>query len=174
MKKQILMLGLLLSVMSSLATTHTVFVGQSGLTFSPNTLNVVVGDVVHFEWVSGSHTTTSVSIPVGAATWDNGITSTSTSYDYTVTVAGTYNYKCNPHGGSGMTGTFTATTTGVTNKHVEIKNSSVISPNPAVDQSVLKFNSSSSFKATVRIYDITGVFISEEKIKIEQGEILMY
>ncbi|MFN8414729.1 MAG: T9SS type A sorting domain-containing protein [Cytophagaceae bacterium] len=155
----------------SSAVTHTVLVGQGNtLTFSPNTLSVVVGDVVHFEWVSGSHTTTSVTVPSGASTWTNSITSTSTSFDYTVAVAGTYDYKCNPHGGSGMTGSFTATTTGVTTKYSDIRSSSVLTPNPVVDQTVLKFTSASSFKATVRIYDITGVFISEEKIKIEQGD----
>jgi plastocyanin len=171
MKKIVLVISWMFYGMVSNAVTHTVLVGQgNSLIFSPNTLSVVVGDVVHFEWVSGSHTTTSVSLPGGATTWDNNISSTSTSFDYTVTVAVTYNYKCNPHGGAAMTRSFTATTTGVTTKYSEIRNSSVISPNPVVEQSVLKFTSASSFKATVRIYDIAGVFISEEKIKIEQGE----
>lgn len=171
--KKILALFLIsfLYILNVQATTHTILVGQGGLTFSPNTLNVMVGDIVHFEWVSGTHTTTSLTIPANAATWNTSLTSTSTSFDYTVTEAGTYNYQCNPHSGSGMNGSFTASTaTSIKNKYSEITNSSKLSPNPAVEQSTLSFNSSTAFKATVRIYDATGVLMSEEKIKIEQGD----
>jgi len=89
------------------ATTHTVQVGN--YYFNPNTLNVEVGDTVKWVWVQGSHTTTSTTIPSGAATWDHPINSGSTSYSYKVTVAGTYNYKCTPHAAMGHLGSFTAT-----------------------------------------------------------------
>lgn len=89
------------------ATEWTVNV--SNFQFTQKTLNVVVGDVIKWVWVSGTHTTTSTTIPAGAASWDSPITSTSTSFSYTVTVAGTYNYKCTPHEAFGMVGSFTAT-----------------------------------------------------------------
>lgn len=89
------------------ATTHTVQVGN--YYFNPNTLNVEVGDTVKWIWVQGSHTTTSTTIPSGAATWDHPINSGSTSYSYKVTVAGTFNYKCTPHAAMGHLGSFTAT-----------------------------------------------------------------
>lgn len=88
------------------ATEWTVQV--SNFQFSPKTLNVVVGDVVKWVWVTGSHTTTSTTIPAGAATWDKPMSSSSTTFSYTVTVEGTYSYKCTPHAGLGMTGSFTA------------------------------------------------------------------
>lgn len=76
--------------------------------FSPSSLNVSVGDVIHWIWVGGFHTTTSTaSIPAGAASWDAPITSGSTTFDYTVTTSGTYNYQCDIHGSS-MSGSFTA------------------------------------------------------------------
>ena len=77
---------------------------------SPQTIsNVVVGDIIEWVWGSGFHTTTSVTIPSGAATWDASINSSATSFQYTVTVAGSYNYFCSIH--AGMTASFIATST---------------------------------------------------------------
>src|SRR5437773_315381 len=100
------------SIKSS-ATIHTVNVAD--FQFSPATISdVVVGDVIKWIWVSGTHTTTcdpdiesTNSLPAGAATWDASITSGSTTFQYTVTVAGVYNYFCNIHG-TIMSGSFTA------------------------------------------------------------------
>jgi len=92
---------------TTFATTHTVQVGN--YYFNPSSLNVEVGDIVKWVWVQGNHTTTSSTIPAGAASWDKIINSSNQTYSYTVTVAGNYNYVCTPHVGMGMTGTFTAT-----------------------------------------------------------------
>ncbi len=89
------------------AVTHTIQVGN--FYFNPGSLNVTVGDVVEWVWVEGSHTTTSTSVPAGAASWDHVINSSNQSFSYTVTTAGTYNYKCTPHASMGMTGSFVAT-----------------------------------------------------------------
>jgi hypothetical protein len=76
--------------------------------FSPSTLNVSVGDVIRWVWLTGTHTTTSVTIPVGAATWDSPMDVTHTAFDYTVTKPGAYSYQCTFHAFLGMTATFTA------------------------------------------------------------------
>jgi plastocyanin len=89
------------------AVKHVVLVGN--YFFNPSAVNVSVGDTVRWVWSAGSHTTTSGTIPGGAASWDEPITSSNNVYEYKVTVAGTYNYVCTPHAGMGMTGTFTAT-----------------------------------------------------------------
>ncbi|MEO6732170.1 MAG: plastocyanin/azurin family copper-binding protein [Ferruginibacter sp.] len=94
---------------SSYATTWNVSVAN--FSFSPATVNAVVGDVVQFTWVSGFHTTTcgsglpGTSLPAGAAEWDRTISAGLTSFSYTVTVAGTYLYGCTPHFSGGMEGT---------------------------------------------------------------------
>jgi plastocyanin len=92
---------------SLFAVTHTVQVGN--YYFNPSSLNVEVGDIVKWVWVQGSHTTTSSSIPGGATSWDEPITSGNPTFSYTVTVVGVYNYVCTPHAGMGQTGSFTAT-----------------------------------------------------------------
>lgn len=95
------------------ATTHIVQVAN--FQFTPSTLNVQVGDVVTFQWVSGSHTTTcdptalpGTSLPAGAAAWDSDIKSTLTSFSVTITTPGEYVYGCVPHFAFGMQGTITA------------------------------------------------------------------
>lgn len=103
MKSFLLLAGMLLTLHTN-ATTWTVNVAN--FQFSSSNLNVKVGDVIHWVWVSGFHTTTSTGVPAGASTWNAAIDNSNTAYDYTVTVAGTYNYVCNFH--PGMTASFTA------------------------------------------------------------------
>ncbi len=104
--KKILFPFLCFLFLKSQATTWQVDV--SNFQFSSPTLNVKVGDIIHWVWVSGFHTTTSLTVPSGAAVWDASITSTSTTFDYTVTKAGSYSYECSIHPLQ-MQGTFTAT-----------------------------------------------------------------
>jgi plastocyanin len=89
------------------ATKHTVTV--QNFVFTPSSLpNVFVGDTIRWIWVNGSHTTTSTTIPAGAATWNSPISFSAQVYEYKVTIPGTYNYRCTPHFSSGMIGSFTA------------------------------------------------------------------
>lgn len=78
---------------------------------TPSTVTIALGDTVRWSWVSGNHTTTSSSatIPSGAATWNSNINSSTTFFEYKPTVAGTYNYVCTPHASMGMTGSFIVT-----------------------------------------------------------------
>ena len=77
--------------------------------FTPASFTINLGDTIKWTWINGSHTTTSLGIPAGAATWNKNINSSSTSFIYVPTVAGTYNYKCTPHQSMGMVGNFTVT-----------------------------------------------------------------
>ena len=90
------------------ATKHVISV--QNFTFSPASItDVIVGDTMRWVWVSGSHTTTSTTIPASAPSWDHPINSSNTSFEYIVTIAGSYNYKCTPHASMGMVGSFIAT-----------------------------------------------------------------
>lgn len=114
MKKVLLLsFSLLLIAQLSKATVHVVQVAN--YQFTPATIpNVIVGDVIRWVWVSGSHTTTcdpfgepGTQLPSGAPTWDAPIKSSSPQFEYTVTVPGNYIYYCSPHAPN-MAGTFTA------------------------------------------------------------------
>lgn len=82
-------------------------VNVQNFSFSPSSLPLVIlGDTIRWVWISGSHTTTSTTIPPGAAIWNSPITSAVPSFEYIPTVAGTHNYKCTPHAAGGMIASF--------------------------------------------------------------------
>lgn len=87
------------------ATTWTVTVQNFAFVNSPST--VTVGDTIVWMWSSGSHTTTSTSVPTGAATWSSPIDASTPMFMYVVEVAGNYDYHCIPHAGT-MFESFTA------------------------------------------------------------------
>lgn len=110
--KAIVILSFFFFCKNSFSTTINVSV--SSFQFSPASISVQVGDTVRWNWLNGSHTTTCdgsalTSRPAGAAAWNSSINSVINTFAYKVTVAGTYNYKCIPHGGGGMVGVITAT-----------------------------------------------------------------
>lgn len=96
----LLFLGLLLFSSSSFCTNHMVDVAN--FSFSPSMINVMVGDTVTWNWVSGSHTTTcngtaGTSLPPGATPWDEPINSASTTYSYVIDIEGEYDFVCTFH-----------------------------------------------------------------------------
>ena len=94
--------------MNTYATKHIVQV--SNFVFTPASIpDVAVGDTIRWVWISGSHNTTSTTIPTGANGWANPITSSEPTFDYKVLLAGNYDYVCTPHASMGMVGSFTAT-----------------------------------------------------------------
>lgn len=66
--------------------------------FTPATTNAVVGDVIIFEWVNGTHSTKTTSVPAGAKPWgDTTIDIYRPKFKYKIKVAGTYEYECGLH-----------------------------------------------------------------------------
>jgi plastocyanin len=128
--------------------------------FSPSNLaSVKIGDTIHWEWKNGSHTTTSTTIPAGAATWDELMDASHLSYDYIPTVAGTYSYKCTPHESMGMVGQFTVlNATGVgENKRVP---KITIYPNPFSDGVYMNsLVQEGVFINHLTLYDVSGKII---------------
>ncbi len=93
---------------ASLSYAETHIITQQGTSFSPASVNVIVGDVIQWVWTSGSHTTTSNVLPTGAAAWDSPLNAGNPNFQYTITVPGVYQYVCTPHVGMGMIGVIIA------------------------------------------------------------------
>ena len=83
---------------SSLAASATVQVGTTGLTFTPATANINVGDQVIWVWGGPNHSTTSDTVGL----WDSGIFSPPPAHSFTnqFNSAGTFPYHCTIHGGA--------------------------------------------------------------------------
>lgn len=156
-----LMLGIIVILLYStniFSTTKIVTVQD--YTFSPNPLNANVGDTIQWLWVSGhNHTTTSVSIPNGAATWDAPLTSATTTFIYVITVPGTYNYHCSIHYQLfNMVAVINVTATGIkqtetTASKFELKQNY---PNPFNPSTLINFNIPQKSFVSIKIYDISG------------------
>ncbi len=99
MKKIYLSIFLTCLVASVFATKITVTVNFNN--FSPNAVNANVNDTIRWVLGAGTHTTTSATVPNGAATWNAPIDNANQSFEYRITVAGNYTYVCTPHGFSG-------------------------------------------------------------------------
>ncbi len=106
MKKLLLLLfSVFVFIFNTNATTHTITAAD--FTFSPATITINLGDTIKWVLSAGTHTTTSETIPAGAATWNANLKTGSTTFVYVPKVAGVYNYQCNFHVSMGMTGIFT-------------------------------------------------------------------
>ena len=96
---------LLIVAMSSVVFAANFTVVQDGMTFSPNSLTIDVGDTVEWVHQSGFHTVTSgtgAADPQAGALFD--ATLSSGSFSFTFNTEGDVHYFCRPHEGLGMTG----------------------------------------------------------------------
>jgi len=75
----------------------TINVDVADFAFTPSSFDAVVGDTIIWTLSSGTHTTTSSSVPTGALTWDHQFTGIGDSFTYIVTVEGIYEYHCSIH-----------------------------------------------------------------------------
>jgi plastocyanin len=150
----ILMFTLLLYSGKIFAVTHVVTLNDNPFSFSPANMTIDVGDTIIFSLLSGSHTTTSTSVPVGAATWNVPINNSNPTFQYVVNVSGQYNYQCNPHASMGMVGQFTALGTSGVNAPALTSNFSF----NFLEQSAYRLNYTLNRNADVRVtlFDITG------------------
>lgn len=159
MKKSIfLFLAILLLInINTYATIRTVTV--QNYTFTPTPLNAFVGDTVKWQWIIGTHTTTSGTIPPGAALWNASIDAINTSFMYKITTAGTYNYACSFHGTLfGMTGVINATAAGIKQIETVVNKFELMQnyPNPFNPTTNIRFNIPQKSFVSLKLYDITG------------------
>ncbi|HLG34776.1 MAG TPA: T9SS type A sorting domain-containing protein [Bacteroidia bacterium] len=160
MKKIYTIILLTLSVTLAKATVHTVSVLASS--FSPSTVNAVCGDTVAWVLVSGTHTTTSTTIPSCGTPWDAPINSSTPGFAIVVPCAGTFNYVCTPHG---FTGVINATcSTGISDVAAD-DNSPAVSPNPSADGIFnLMFNGKGNMPNKIYVLNVDGRKILDENI----------
>ncbi|MBI4931074.1 MAG: T9SS type A sorting domain-containing protein [Bacteroidetes bacterium] len=122
--------------------------------FTPSAITATCGDTIKWQWISGSHTTTSISVPAGASSWNQPLTSVATTYSMVVTVPGNYSYQCTPHAPN-MAGTIIVV---CTNSVASVNNgfSSSVYPNPFSSKLFVEFSDAD----LIFIYNVVG-----EKIK---------
>lgn len=145
-------------------TNHIIQV--SDFNFSPATLSIALDDTVTWQWVEGTHTTTSDSAS-GQNSWNAPISSGNPTFSFVLQSPGLHRYYCIPHGGpggSGMAGTIT-----VENPvSVESENSGVLEynlhqnyPNPFNPETMIRLSIPTDGEVTVRVFDLLGQLVAE-------------
>jgi plastocyanin len=158
MKKLILLTSAIFALSQlSAQVTHTVSKG-TGNTFSPASLTVNQGDVVHFA-LTAPHDVTQVSLETwnanGTTPLAGGFVFSTGSGDYTATSPGTIYYVCTIHvSASQMKGSILVNAvTGINDIHTEVIPK--LYPNPANDKITLRADKYSSIEE-IRISDLSG------------------
>jgi plastocyanin len=105
--KAVALLGLMLLGFGCTKTPvdHNHQVAMRDFNFSPESLDVAVGDTV--TWMNqgdNQHTTTSGEVGAPDGKWDSGVLSSGGSFMYVFATAGNYHYYCQLHGSMGMKG----------------------------------------------------------------------
>lgn len=151
------------------ATVVTVTCQNSPSHFLPVTINVTVGDTIHWTWVAGVHVVGPIDttdIPHGAAMWNAPIDASHLTFDYVVTVPGHYHYVCHPatpHGEDAYI-VVTAATTGV--QESTGGNLSSAYPNPFAGKITIETVNADQ----ILIYNLLGEKIKSFPVKSGQNK----
>lgn len=150
--KYVFPLVLCVTISSSIAATHVITF--AGIAYSPNTLQVAVGDVIRWEGDFTMHPLESVLVPEGAATFGN---TSGTSFEYTVLVEGSYGYRCAVHWPQGMVGGFQAAVASVDDPLAVDKVLQLWAyPNPTNATLSLSYRLEQSGNVRVLLFDMNG------------------
>lgn len=144
------------------ALGETVTVEVFNFNFSPNNVTINEGDVVRWEWISGSHTTTSGSGCSGDGLWNEPIDVSNQVFERQFNDAGSFPYFCIPHCGVGMTGNITVEMpTGILDGdasstvpgHFALQQNY---PNPFNAATVIRYTLERDADVQLRVYDVLG------------------
>ncbi|MEI8280643.1 MAG: hypothetical protein WCG87_12860, partial [Bacteroidota bacterium] len=147
---------------SAYATIYVVQVGPNNTkTFSPDSINCYVGDTIQWMTASGSHTTTSTTIPAAASPWSIAISSASPEFSYVATTVGCYYYKSTNFGDTLMKGVFCVTPAPPASVGSIANEPISIIPNPA--SSLVKLHVTTA-NTTVSMYNLIGSAVTNMHI----------
>jgi plastocyanin len=136
--------------------------------FPYNLTHVRAHDTIQWVWESGSHTTTSTSIPAGADSWDYPINQDTTSFIYIPTDNGTFFYRSTPDTASVMNGQFTVTGGNAVDEN-RGKQGFNIFPNPFQTDVTIHIPGNHSVAGIVQIYDPEGKMVKSAILDLSAG-----
>jgi plastocyanin len=162
------------------ATTHTIT--NSGLTYSPSTLIVNVGDVVTFNVDFLFHPT----LQVSQTSWNNNdptqlpggfifTSGSSGTFNITAGMAGsTIYYLCSAHAFSGMKGTISVNVpASVSENRIRDFNFTVF-PNPVNSNSQINISTKNAGRTTITMFDVNGKLIQKlVDMNLQPGELTL-
>jgi plastocyanin len=158
MKKHIILILFIVSAFALLNAQTKHIVQTSEFQFDPADINIAVGDTVEWQWVNGTHTTTSDST-TGQNHWDAPLDANNTSFSFVITSPGVHHYHCTPHQSLGMVGTITATSPNAVNDEENNPDKFRLSqnyPNPFNPSTKIEFSVPSESRVTIKVFNSIG------------------
>ena len=137
-------------------------VDVADFSFSPSNLTVMAGDTIKWQWISGTHTTTSGTGCSANGLWNATISSSNQSFQRQFGSPGSFPYFCQPHCFSGMTGTITVEmVTGVldTRDGAALPEGYALGqnfPNPFNASTVITYTVMTTTDVSLEVFDILG------------------
>ena len=141
--KKFILFGAFALIVSGFASGASVTITNSGFTFSPDLVNINIGDTVNFQ-LGGIHNV----IEVDEITWnangnspiDGGFSLPLGGGQLTGLTAGTHFYVCGPHASLGMKGKIIVNASSGIGENGTSKKLFSIYPNPTNGKFMLQFN----------------------------------
>lgn len=167
-RKTTLILAGVLLLANLASTAQTIIdVNVSNSVFTPSNISINIGDTVRWTNTGGNHNVngTLATFPSNPESFGNSVAGAGWVYSFKFNTAGTYDYQCDVHAASGMTGQITVLNTGID----DIKRDKTISkiyPLPA--QNYVEIELSGKLLAlnselSIVIYDMTGKEVIRNK-----------
>lgn len=136
-----------------------------------NLTHVRAHDTIQWVWESGSHSTTSTTIPAGAESWDNSINPDTTSFFYIPIYNGTFFYRSNPDTARSMNGQFTVSGSNSVDGNPE-KQGFNIFPNPFHNEVTLHIPANHNLSGQLQIYNSGGKMLKSVILNSSSGVLL--
>lgn len=132
-------------------------VNVANFNFTPQQLQISVGDTVVWTNSQGEHSVlgNAIDFPENPESFGNDIGEAGWTYEFIFTLPGVYSYRCGKH--PSMTGSVVVSEGTVGIRETENTDYFAIFPNPVVNQLSWKWNNNSPLpNATMTIYDTQG------------------
>ena len=160
MKKILLPLLTIFCSTAIAQTNHNI--GTVGTTFSPDNITIDVGDTVTWTNNGGTHNVNGTTVTFGSnpESFTNGSASTGWTFKHVFTMAGTYDYRCDPHAAIGMAGKVIVR--GSMNTEIVADENIKVYPNPAADK--VTISGLSETNRTIQLFSADGKLVLSKNV----------
>lgn len=162
MRKVILLAAILVFFFAPFTHATKYVIDVTNNKFTPNDIAIDIGDTVTWDFLEGSHTTTSGVSCVSNGIWDSGTKDSGTTYMRVFDSAGAFPYYCTHHCADAMVGQVRVRTSSIDKENtLYLTGSFSAYPNPFNNKSILQYELKKPAKINIQLVDLAGRVVAE-------------